>query len=70
MRSLDVEFRGGDTYRYFNVSKSIYGELLKAESAGAYWNEVKDKFTYVKLDEDRAESHDSGGTVVTTRKIS
>jgi len=50
MRSLDVEFRGGDTYRYFNVSKSIYRELLKAESAGAYWNEVKDKFAFVKLD--------------------
>jgi len=50
MRSVDVEFRGGDTYRYFNVSKSIYRELLKAESAGTYWNEVKDKFTYVKLD--------------------
>ncbi len=50
MRSLDVEFRGGDTYRYFNVSKSIYRELLKAESAGAYWNEVKDKFAFAKLD--------------------
>ena len=49
MRSLDVGFRGGDTYRYFNVSKSIYRELLKAESAGAYWNEVKDKFAFVKL---------------------
>jgi len=49
-RSLDVEFGGGDTYRYFNVSKSIYRELLKAESAGAYWSEVKNKFRYVKLD--------------------
>jgi hypothetical protein len=50
MRSLDVEFRAGDTYRYLNVPKSIYRQLLKTESAGAYWNEVKHKFAFVKLD--------------------
>lgn len=49
-KTLDVEFRGGSTYRYLNVSVSVYRDLLKAESAGAFWNEVKDDFAYVKLD--------------------
>jgi hypothetical protein len=48
-RRLDVEFRGGGTYRYFKVPLSIYRALLKAESAGAFWNEVKEDFTYVKV---------------------
>jgi hypothetical protein len=47
--TLDVEFRGGDPYRYFNVPSSIYRDLLKAESAGAFWNEIKGEYTYVKL---------------------
>ena len=35
-REMRVIFRAGDTYRYLNVPKSIYLELLKAESKGAY----------------------------------
>lgn len=50
MRTLDVEFRGGGTYRYLDVPRSMYGDLLKAESAGAFWNEVKDQFAYIRLD--------------------
>jgi hypothetical protein len=49
-RTLDVEFRAGNSYRYFRVPLSTYRALLKAESAGAFWNEMKDDFTYVKLD--------------------
>ena len=48
-RTLDVEFRGGDTYRYARVPEFVYRELLKAESAGAFWNGIKDQFEYVKL---------------------
>ena len=33
---MRVIFKTGDTYRYLNVPKSIYIELLKAESKGAY----------------------------------
>ncbi|MBV9618988.1 MAG: KTSC domain-containing protein [Verrucomicrobia bacterium] len=43
-RTLDVEFREGETYRYFNVPEFVYQELLKAESAGAFWNSVKDQY--------------------------
>jgi KTSC domain/Nucleotidyltransferase of unknown function (DUF6036) len=49
-RTLDVEFRGGETYRYLHVPEFVYRELLKAESAGAFWNAIKDQFDYVKLD--------------------
>ena len=49
-RTLDVEFRGGDTYRYMHVPEFVYRELLKAESAGVFWNSIKDQFEYVKLE--------------------
>lgn len=49
-RTLDVEFRDGDTYRYMHVPEFVYRELLKAESAGAFWNAIKDQFDYVRLE--------------------
>jgi hypothetical protein len=48
-KTLDVEFRGGDTYRYFHVQEFVYRELLKAESAGVFWNGIKEQFDYLKL---------------------
>ena len=35
-QEMRVIFKNGDTYRYLNVPKSIYKELLEAESKGAY----------------------------------
>jgi KTSC domain len=49
-RTLDVEFREGHSYRYMHVPGVIYRALLNAESAGAFWNAVKDGFEYAKLD--------------------
>lgn len=49
-RNLLVEFRGGGKYRYFRVPKLIYRGLLKAESAGAFWNAVKDQFEYERVE--------------------
>jgi hypothetical protein len=48
-RTLDVEFREGHLYRYMDVPEFVYRELVNAESAGAFWNAVKDQFEYVKL---------------------
>ena len=48
-RTLDVEFRERHSYRYMHVPDFVYRELLNAESAGAFWNAVKDQFEYVKL---------------------
>jgi KTSC domain len=49
-QTLDVEFREGHSYRYMHVPEFLYRELLNAESAGAFWNTVKNQFEYVKLD--------------------
>jgi hypothetical protein len=49
-RTLIVEFRDGDSYRYRNVPEVIYKELLSAESAGAFWNHAKDHYSYERLD--------------------
>jgi KTSC domain-containing protein len=49
-QTLDVEFREGHSYRYMRVPGVIYQGLLNAESAGMFWNGVKDGFEYVKLD--------------------
>lgn len=49
-RTLDVEFREGHSYRYVHVPGFVYHALLNAESAGAFWNSVKDRFDYLKLD--------------------
>ena len=47
---MDVQFRQGHSYRYMHVPEFVYRALLNAESAGAFWNAVKDQFEYVKLD--------------------
>ena len=48
---LTVEFRVGNIYRYAHVPKFVYEELLRAESAGAFWNQIKGnyEFTCVQL---------------------
>jgi hypothetical protein len=48
--TVDVEFRGGGKYRYLEVPFSVYRPLWKAQSAGGFWNKVKDDFAFVNLD--------------------
>ena len=35
---LQVMFRAGGIYQYFGVPQNTYGDLLRAESKGAYFN--------------------------------
>jgi KTSC domain len=49
-QTLDVEFREGHSYRYKCVPGVVYHAMLNADSAEAFWNSVKDRFDYVKLD--------------------
>ena len=37
-RTLDIWYRGGDRYRYFDVPKSVYDGLCDAPSAGEFVN--------------------------------
>lgn len=36
-KTLEVEFRHGDVYRYKDVPRSTYKELIEAESVGRYF---------------------------------
>jgi hypothetical protein len=48
---LEVEFRTGAVYRYFEVPASIYQELLEAESKGRYFNQhIRNRFRTEKID--------------------
>jgi KTSC domain-containing protein len=49
-RTLDLHFREGDGYRYFSVPQFVFQALLEAESAGAFWNGVKDNYRYQRLE--------------------
>jgi hypothetical protein len=49
-RHLDVEFRSGLFYRYFNVPALCYRELLAANSKGQYFNRtIRNCFPYQNL---------------------
>jgi KTSC domain len=50
-KTLSVEFRDGDTYRYAHVPEFVYRELLKAESAGTFWNQLKDNYEFTRVDD-------------------
>jgi hypothetical protein len=52
---LDVEFRGGDVYRYFAVPSAVFASLLAAPSIGSQFNRaIKNRFMFAKLiEEDR-----------------
>lgn len=54
-RWLDVEFRSGLLYRYFQVPSHHYQELMKADSKGIYFNEhIRDRFPYQPLSRSQA----------------
>jgi len=46
-RTLDIWYKGGDRYSYFEVPRETYEALLTAESIGAFVNlTVKPHFGY------------------------
>lgn len=45
--TLDLWYRGGDLYRYFDVAERVYEDLLAASSAGQFVNrEIKPNHRY------------------------
>jgi hypothetical protein len=43
--TLDIWYKGGDRYTYYDVPPDVYGALRQAESAGEYVNrEIKPRF--------------------------
>jgi hypothetical protein len=47
---LEIEFNHGGAYQYFNVPKSEYIALMKAESKGRYFlDEIKEIYHYIQI---------------------
>lgn len=51
-REMDVVFRTGEKYRYKRVPRSVYDELLSADSHGQYMhkNILGGRYDYERLD--------------------
>ncbi len=48
--TLELEFAGGDAYKYFHVPPSVYLELMNSNSKGAFFNNrIKDVYDYEKI---------------------
>lgn len=48
--TLEIEFRSGGIYQYFDVPESVYRELMEAPSQGKFFHvHIRDKYRYVKI---------------------
>lgn len=48
---LEVQFKNGTMYRYFDVPEIVFFELGKAESVGKYFHaNVKNKYNFEKVE--------------------
>jgi hypothetical protein len=46
-RTLDIRYKGGGRYRYFDVPPEVYAALLAAPSTGAFVNRhIKDSYRF------------------------
>lgn len=49
---LTIEFQNGNIYNYQEVPKTVYDELMDADSKGKYFmKNIRFKFAYEKLDQ-------------------
>ncbi|MFW5895214.1 MAG: KTSC domain-containing protein [archaeon] len=47
---LEIEFKSGGVYRYFNVSSGVYDTLMNADSHGrAFHKTIKGYYAYEKV---------------------
>ncbi len=51
LQDMDIIFRTGEKYRYKNVPRSIYDELMNAESHGQYMHKkILGRYDYERFD--------------------
>jgi len=49
-KTLEVEFNHGGVYKYLKVSKSVYEELMNADSLGSYfYHNIRDDYDYTQV---------------------
>jgi len=48
--TLEIEFRDGGIYQYFNVTSNIYEELISASSIGSFFHKyIKENYNWKKI---------------------
>lgn len=48
--TLEVGFRNGSVYQYFDVPETVYQEFMRATSKGQFLNQnIKNNYRYAKL---------------------
>ena len=48
--TLEVAFKQGTAYQYFDVPETVYQELMRADSKGKFLNaNIKNSYRYTKL---------------------
>ena len=48
--TMEVCFKNGRIYQFFDVPRAVYDELMRAESPGGYLSsEVKGRFRYARV---------------------
>ena len=46
---LEIEFKSGSVYQYFDVPERIHDELMRAASKGSFFNEIiRGHFRYAR----------------------
>ena len=49
-QTMEVCFKSGHIYQYFDVPRGVYDELMRAESPGGYLSSVvKGRFRYARV---------------------
>ena len=49
-RTLEVAFKSGTVYQYFDVPERIYEDLIRASSIGQYLNtNIKGQYRYARV---------------------
>lgn len=49
-QTLEVEFRNGAVYQYYNCPKLMYDELMNSPSKGQFFNsQIRDRFPFSRV---------------------
>ena len=49
-QTLEVEFKNGNIYQYFDVPESVYDAMVNADSAGKFLiNNIKGVYRYARV---------------------
>lgn len=49
-QTLEVEFKNGNIYQYFDIPETIYDAMVKADSAGKFLiNNIKGVYRYARV---------------------